>query len=281
VKWWRSTVFERLERPRKKTSLQRWIMANRSGWKSFGAATVGAVQLFTTGAIKLGRSWLTGFELARRIHAYLFKRELERIGEGQAHAELTTLAGEAFEKLDPERSFGRWLHCPADAVRDVLSQRAQARHGALVVVVAPRGLGKSSLFRAIVQDVPGAKMLDCRAETSVAELGAAIDSAPSILLIDDAHTLIEPRIGGLAKFDEIIAFARAHSDQMIWVFSLDASVWPLLKRARDARPLFDETYVLSPWDEVQTRRAPRGPLPGRRDRAPVRRSARQAPSWCR
>lgn len=251
VKWWRSTVFERLERLRKKTPLQAWILTNRTGWKSFGAAMVGAVQLFTTGAVKLGRTRLSGIELARRIHAYLFKREIERIGEGQAYAGLTALAGTAVEKLDPEQSFERWLQCPADAVRDALSQRVQARRGALVAVIAPRGLGKSSLLRAIAQGVPGAKVLDCRAETSVAELRAAADAAPSVLLIDDAHTLVEPRIGGFAKCDEVVAFARAHSEQMTWIFAIDASVWPLLKRARDARPLFDETYVLSPWDEVQ------------------------------
>lgn len=251
VKWWRSTVFERLERLRKKTALQKWILANRSGWKSFGAAMVGAVQLFATGAIKLGRSWLSGFELARRIHAYLFKREIERIGEGRAHDELAPLAGEAFEKLDPERPFGRWLQCPADAVRDAVSLRAQERRGALVVVVAPRGMGKSSLLRAIAERTAGGKVLGCRAETTVADLGAAVDSAPSIILLDDAHTLIEPRIGGLAKFDEAVAFARAHSEKTAWVFSIDASVWPLLKRARDARPLFDETYVLAPWNEAQ------------------------------
>jgi hypothetical protein len=251
VKWWRSTVFERLERLRKKTAVQAWILANRSGWKSFGAAMVGAVQLFTTGAIKLGRSWLSGFELARRIHAYLFKRELDRIGEGQAHTELTALTGEVFGKLDPERSFDRWLNCPADAARDVLCRRAQARQGALVVVVAPRGLGKSSLLRAITQDVPDAVLLDCRSETSVGQLCAAVDSAPSILLMDDAHAFIEPRIGGLSKFDEIIAFARAHSERTTWVFSIDASVWPFLRRARDARPLFDDVFVLAPWDEAQ------------------------------
>lgn len=250
VKWWRNTVFERLERLRKKTPLQRWILANRSGWKSFGAAMVGAVQLFATGAIKLARSWLARFELARRIHAYLFRREIERIGEGQAHAELAPLAGEAFQTLDPERPFGRWLHCPADEVRDALSLRAQERRGALVVVVAPRGMGKSSLLRAIAEQSAGAKVLSCRAETKVADLSAAVDGA-SVLLLDDAHTLIEPRIGGLAKFDEAVALARGLSEETTWVFAIDASVWPLLKRARDARPLFDETYVLSPWAEAQ------------------------------
>lgn len=251
VKWWRSIVFERLERLRKKTPLQAWILTNRSGWKSFGAAMVGAVQLFTTGALKLGRSWLAGFELARRLHAYLFKRELERIGEGQVREEFTALAEAAFEKLDPERPFAHWLHCPADSVRDALSKRALARQGALVAVIASRGSGKSSLLRAIGQNVPDARVLTCGPAMSIADLGPATDVVPSILLVDDAHALIEPRIGGLARFDEVVAFARARSDKVTWVFSIDATVWPLIRRARDARPLFDETYVLSPWNEVQ------------------------------
>ncbi|MFO0673754.1 MAG: hypothetical protein U0235_29730 [Polyangiaceae bacterium] len=59
-------------------------MANRSGWKSFGAAMVGAVLLFTTGAIKLVRSWLSAASAgAPRVCAYLLG-EVERIGEARA-----------------------------------------------------------------------------------------------------------------------------------------------------------------------------------------------------
>jgi hypothetical protein len=37
----------------------------------------------------------------------------------------------------------------------------------------------------------------------------------------------------------------------MWVFAIDSSVWSFLKRARDARPLFDEVRVLRPWNETQ------------------------------
>ncbi|MFP2901866.1 hypothetical protein, partial [Corallococcus sp. 4LFB] len=70
-------------------------------------------------------------------------------------------------------------------------------------------------------------------------------------LLDDAHALIQPAIGGFAAFDALLAFARDHADGVLWVLTLDASVWPLLKRARDARPLFDETYLLGGWSESQ------------------------------
>jgi hypothetical protein len=251
VRWWRGTVFERLDRRRKKAPLQAWIVANRSGWKSFAAAMLGAVLLFPTGALRLAGAWLSGFELARRIHAYLFKREIERIGEGHAHAELTPLSGEAFAKLDPELQPRRWLSCPADEVRAALVERAQRRRGALVAVIAPRGMGKSSLLRAVAQEPRGSKVLCCDPEMGVSELRAAFDAATSLVLVDDAHTLIEARIGGFERFDAAIAFARANSDETTWAFAIDASVWPLLKRARDARPMFDETWVLSPWDEEQ------------------------------
>ena len=260
VRWWRGTVFERLDRLRKKTPLQTWILANRSGWKSFAAAMSGAVQLFASGTLKVVRSWLSDFDLARRVHAYLFKREIERIGEEHAHARLVPLSVELLDELHPERAQRTWLACPSDEIRDAIVQRAASLRGGLIVVIGAKGMGKSALFRELAAQLPGAVCVACQAQTSPSEFREAArvrddraSSSPrgSIMLVDDAHTLVEPRIGGLAKFDEIIAFARARSEHTPWVFAVDASMWPLLKRARDARPIFDVTYELASWDEMQ------------------------------
>lgn len=251
VAWWRGIVFERLDRLRKKTSLEQWILANRVGWKSFAPAMIGAVLLFVTGVLRVVRVWLSGFDLARRVHAYLFKREIERLGEGQTRAELTPLAGDAFEKLHPERPYTHWQSCPADEVLAALTSRAAERRGGLVAVVAPRGMGKSTLLRAVAEGAPHSQLVECHAQLRDSELHSSIDAAASIVLLDDAHTLVEARIGGFAKFDSVVAFARDHSDATTWVFTVDASVWPLLKRARDARPIFDEIHILSAWDEKQ------------------------------
>ena len=251
VRWWRGIVFARLERLRKKTPLQAWILANRSGWKSFAAAMLGALQLFATGTLKTARGWLSSFDLARRIHAYLFRREIERMSEGHAHTALTPLPAAAFEKLHPERPFGSWLPCPADELRVAITERAQARRGSLHLLVSWRGMGKSSLLRILTQEVPNAKLLQCHHGLRESALKAALDESDSLLLLDDAHTLIEARIGGLARFDRAVTAARANSRGITCVFAVDASVWPLLKRARDARPMFDETHVLEPWTESQ------------------------------
>ena len=74
VRWWRQTVFERMDRVRRKSPLQSWLLANRTGWKSFFAAMIAAVHLFGLGAYKTAMKWLAGFYLTRKAHAYLFKR---------------------------------------------------------------------------------------------------------------------------------------------------------------------------------------------------------------
>lgn len=251
VRWWRETVFERLDRVRKKTPLQAWILANRSGWKSFLAAIVGAILLFGTGAIKVARNWLSGFDIARRTHAYLFRREIDRIGEGR---ELLPLSQQALDDLHPERPYQHWLPCPGDEILDRLLERVSEQRGGLLALIGARGMGKSSLIRAAAERTgDGALVIACNSEASPASIRARVmeGSPPRIVLLDDAQALVKPCIGGFASFDEVIAFARCHAAELTWVFAVDASVWPLLKRARDARPVFDETHVLAPWTEGQ------------------------------
>jgi hypothetical protein len=71
------------------------------------------------------------------------------------------------------------------------------------------------------------------------------------LLVDDAHSLVRPVIGGLRELDAALTLARSTGDRFVWVFAIDALLWPLISRARDARPLFDRLHVLAPWDEEQ------------------------------
>jgi hypothetical protein len=113
-------------------------------------------------------------------------------------------------------------------------------------------MGKSTLLQELSSRA-GALAIACDASMTVDNIGNQSGSAANVdlVLLDDAHTLIKPVIGGLAVFDRVIALARSRSAKQTWVFAIDSSVWPFLKRARDARPLFDETYVLEPWSELQ------------------------------
>ena len=249
VRLWRNEVFERLDRTRKKTRLQLWVLSNRNGWKSFFAAMVAAVQLFASGAIKTARLWLSSFDLARRVHAYLFKRELDRMHEGRKQDILQPLRAEAYAALHPEGPSVRWLACPADAVLDALQQRVVEARGGVIAVVGARGMGKTTLIAELQRRTGQAGRVITRPENIAAVSGAS--GSQKLVILDDAHALLKPVIGGLKPFDELIAIARAQCADRVWVLTLDACIWPFLQRARDARPLFDETHVLSPWEEQQ------------------------------
>ncbi|MEZ4334810.1 MAG: hypothetical protein R3F35_23880 [Myxococcota bacterium] len=255
VRWWRGTVFARIDRVRRKSTLEAWVLANREGWKSFLAAMVGAVHLFATGAVKLVRRWMSGFEVARRIHAYLFQREIERLEEDRKTVRFQALAPEVLEALHPERSAERWLPCPADELVRTLSARVEGGRGGLVAIVGPKGMGKSSLLRALHERHEGSVLVTCRQQTTLEEIRSAVacepDGAPRLILLDDVQALVRLVIGGMRAFDALGVFARDRCAKTLWVYGVDSSIAPYLERWRDARPLFDEIHRLEPWSEVE------------------------------
>ncbi len=264
VLWWRDTVFERVERVRRKSRLQAWVLANRTGWKSFIAAMTAAVQLFALGSIKTARNWLSTFDVARRVHAYLYKRELDRLIDGKAATEYRPLDAGARALLAPDRASDTWVTCPADEHLDLLRKEVSERQGGVVAVVGARGMGKSSLLRRLTMNIPNAITLSCSANTSFATIRDALEDrtrsggeveqsicAPELVLLDDAHAFVRPVLHGLRPFDEVLAYARAQSSKTLWIFAIDGVVWPFLRRARDARPLFDRAIVLESWTDEQ------------------------------
>ncbi|MEO6599514.1 MAG: hypothetical protein ABIQ16_06545, partial [Polyangiaceae bacterium] len=177
VRWWRETVFLRVERARRKTALQRWVLANRSGWKSFFAAMIAAVQLFSVGGYKVVRNWVTSFDLVRRGHAYLFKRELSRLAAGKTATEWQPLNQSAFASLSPDRASDGRVGCPADEQSLALANRASAGNGGLVVVVGARGQGKSTVLRRLAEQLPKARQLRCQVDWSVEHLRTALEGS--------------------------------------------------------------------------------------------------------
>jgi hypothetical protein len=73
--------------------------------------------------------------------------------------------------------------------------------------------------------------------------------APLVFLIDDAHRLVRPAIGGLEGLDRLADFARAVRGDASWVLSIDAAAWQYVSRARGERVFFDEVHALPRWSE--------------------------------
>ena len=244
VRWWRATVFERVARVRRKTPVQAWILRNSSGYESFFAAMVAAVHLFALGGYKTVRNWLAGFDLARRGHAYLFRRGLARRATEETAAAARPLSSEAHESLSPARQGAAWIACPADTVAEAIGARIDGGQGGVVAVVGARGMGKSTLLRLLAQRHGAISLVDCRSQGV-----AAPESSCDAVLLDDAHALVKPVVGGLVAFDRALGTARSGAPKTLWVFTIDEAVWPFLRRARDARPIFDDVFVLESWSD--------------------------------
>jgi hypothetical protein len=256
VRWWREPIFERVARVRRRSSLQSWVLAHRRGWRSFFAAMLGAAQLFVLGARKMLAHRLATFTLARRAHAYLFERELERMASERGTSADRPLSTPALASLHPARRGSVWLSSPAEAALQSLEARMAREGGGVVAVVGLRGSGKSTLLARFAEakaarglscrDVPWASLLEM---TDLPRDGDA--QQHTLLLLDDAEALIRPVVGGLERFDTLLARARSRCRGVLWVFSIDAIVWPFLCRACDARPPFDDALMLGPWTDRQ------------------------------
>ncbi|MEO6420788.1 MAG: ATP-binding protein, partial [Polyangiaceae bacterium] len=272
VRWWRDIVFDRVERTRKKSPFETWMLANRTGWKSFVAATAGGAYLFVRGASRAARSWVSRFDVTRRLLAYLFRRELDKLGAERADAATHPILPSAFEALGPDAPSAEWISTDLDSELEALTKRLREQRGGVIAVVGRRGMGKSTLLRRLNALLPDTLLLvapaDGEANALRAELADRLHLAPDTsldaasaalatsgaeraLLLDDAHRFVRPVMGGLAAFDTLLATASRHSSKTTWVFALDEVIWLFLQRARGARPLFDHVVHLRPWREEE------------------------------
>ena len=251
VRWWRDTVFRRIERVRKKSRFQRWALSHRSGVLSLGAVAGAAVHLFATGALRIGRVWASSFGFVRRIHAYLFSRELDKLADDLAEP-LRPLSANAMAAFDPDQPSRLWIPPMAELQPEALIPLLKEQRGGLFALVGARGIGKTMYLRQLSQNVAGT--ITFRAAdliSSLEDLSAKLAStvAPQIVMIDDVQELIRTAIGGLSRFDELLMVARQHSGQTVFVLAIDDAIWPFLQRSRGDKPAFDEVIRLSPWTE--------------------------------
>lgn len=271
VRWWREVVFERIERPRKKTTLERWVLANRAGWKSFFAATIGGVYLFVRGAYRAVRGRISRFRVTRSVLAYLFRRELGKLEAERAELVSARIADDVFEALGPDVASRKVVSVDADEEIDRLHERLRERRGGMVAVVGSFGMGKTTVLEALHAEFTDTAMVTALDGTEAAlraDLGRALGLATSptieaaaralvsssqsrAVLVDDAQRYVRPMMGGLATFDALFAAASQTSGTTTWVFTFDELLWLFLQRARGSRPLFDDVIRLRPWREEQ------------------------------
>ncbi|NJM91381.1 MAG: ATP-binding protein [Rhodospirillaceae bacterium] len=245
VHWWRDAIFERVGLLRRKSAFKSWVLANRKGWRGLFVATLAGAHLFTKGVVAVIKAWLGEFEITRRVLAYIFRQKLDRMAELQEPAALAPLPVEALAGLSP-RTPSEELICGANdpKVTEIL-KHIDSTAGGVFAVVGERGSGRSTVLQRVSETRENVALVDCPfegldaltralaqalnlpADGNLESLAAQLDSEERDLglIIDNAHRLIHPTMGGLAAFDRLIDCARRHSRHCAWVMSMDRVVW--------------------------------------------------------
>ncbi len=271
--WWREVVFYRVDLKRRKSAFDEWVLKEKTGWRGVLGGLVGGAHLLAVNGYRSSRVWVTRFELSRRVLAYLFLRGMSKRAENGERDTLAQLPQDVFEQLGPDVLSAKHVASVADDQLKVIAKQIEGNGGGVFAVVGERGAGKTTTLRRVAGLLKDVAYVECgfdgartltRAvaevcgkgeDVGLAALAAELDAAneeasrEGALLIDDAHRLIQPRMGGLAEFDEILAVARRSSRHVAWVFAFDEIIWQFFERARGARPLFDEVITLDRWRE--------------------------------
>lgn len=267
IGWWREVIFERLVPREKRSALAGWVVRNQEGYRSFFAAALGGGYLLLLGVTRLGRDYLTTMTLVRKILAYLFRRELSK--KAEKRPKLSRIPEEQYFALAPEVEAKTSVATAADEELAEISDRIAQVGGGVFAIVGERGSGKTTLLKRVMVEHPESIYVQCPTDGAVPLMAqlrevlklaadaptsaviAALDSIEddNALLLDCAHRLVKPTIGGLKELDEILALARDSSGACTWVFAFDSTVFELVERARGTRPIFDDVVVMQPWRE--------------------------------
>ncbi len=270
VRWWRPVIFERLSLRRRKNRFVVWVEQQEQGWRGSIAAAAGGVYLMGLGLWRTARHYLGGLEITRRLLAYWFRREAGQRSLSPDNGSSDSPLGAADRvALDPEQPGQSYVPSIADAQVNEVIARVVAPGGGVFAVVGERGSGKTCILRRIQESSTDSLSVSCRRGGYAAlvedlaklfgtdtprdadVLAERIDARTedNALLLDDAHRLVRPVIGGFDDFDRVMALARKASSNSAWIFAFDDTIWRYLERARGIRPLFDDVIFIKPWSE--------------------------------
>lgn len=271
VRWWKPTVFLRIQARPRHGALASWILARPDGLRGFAAAAIGGAWLLAEGLYRFLLTQIAGVAAYRRAHAWLFRREVQRQALLREQVEvLPPIDEHGANGLAPDGPADPWIAGPADALLEALVAQAGTETPHLAAVVGERGLGKSALLARLhaQAEAPGNVSIACPGNdfpSLLARLGTAVglpEDAPGdavrdalvrrdppLVTVDDCQRLVRPAIGGLDALARLVELARALPTRTTWVLALESPAWHFLSRARAPQPMFDRVFTLGAWPE--------------------------------
>lgn len=269
--WWRPLVHTYIEAERRKSAFREAVLRHKTGIVGLLGAGLAGLDLVRVATVRALRLWADEFVLTRRVTAYLFQRELDRRAEKAPALKLQPLPSALFAALSPEVASPDFTKTSRDA--DCKAILAQTEHGkgGIYAIIGERGSGKSTHARRLAAErralfIPGQETLTELEESFQKATGLVDHSIQAIIetldatadydliVIEGAHRLIRPWIGGIADFDQLIGMIAPHTHKLGWIMTFEDSVWNFFDGARGSRPTFDEAVYIKGWSESDIKR---------------------------
>jgi len=272
VQWWRSEIFERLKNRREKPALIERRLAKTTGFGGFLSATLCAVYLMAQGILRWALRLLSRFEFGKRALAYFFRREVARQSEQQR----LLAAGQPIPQEVATQLIEGDVPLVAKVAKEELQTLltlARSVKGNVAAVIGSRGAGKTTLLKQVRETLgETALLVDCPAgsyDSLLIEIGRALGLPPEqalaedsvraalraaeveVIVVDNAHRLTKPTLGGLDEIDRLLEFEARLGPAVSWIISLDSVAWQFINRLRSSLLLAHQIVHLQPWTEEQ------------------------------
>ena len=269
--WWRPLVHKSIASERRKSVFREAVLRNKTGVFGLLGAGLAGLDLLRVATVRALRLWADEFVLTRRVTAYLFQRELDRRADEAPALELRPLPKSLFDALSPALPSPNITHTSRDDDCKSLLAQTESGKGGIYAIIGERGSGKSTHARRLTEErralfVTGQETLaeletafqistnlpDQSLKSIIEGLGASNEH--DLIVIEGAHRLIRPLIGGIAEFDQLIAMNAPHTHRTGWILTFEDPVWNFFNGARGTRPTFDDAVYIKSWSESDIKR---------------------------
>ncbi|GAB5543742.1 MAG: hypothetical protein SangKO_035020 [Sandaracinaceae bacterium] len=235
-----------------------------------------AAQLAYVGATTAFKELALRFEQSRRAFAFLFRRRLEKQGEGaRPEKEISDLPEdirEAFEEVPGESELEIGHFPELDQIAGQIAAWSDGAPGFAVALIGERGIGKTTWMRQLaarteiaaeIIDVPdgltepeqvtrwASEVLGVDTCATVDELDTKVKEATAkrLVLLDHCQNFVLRAIGGMRALETMVEITARTSANIVWVCAFSRYTWLYLERARQAQDLFSARVELGAWPE--------------------------------
>lgn len=277
VRRWRGDIAEGYLRLRPSGGLSAAVERTRESSLGFFVTIAAFVALVLAWLIRAGRRFVLGFEQSRKALAYVFRRRLERRGDGRVPDD-TELSADlaAFFSRPPgedETLLVESRFAPAAALVERIAAFASGKPSDATLVVARSGYGKTTflsyVLRALRDGVRADLVTVVRRASSADDVAGALASALGIAPVADVETLVErlrsgprrvvavddahlwflrgaSRLEAWQTFDAIVERTR---ERVFWIVAVAHYPWEVIAWTIGGKSSFRSVVALRPWTE--------------------------------